>query len=121
MQTKLARQASILFSDALQQLKACTIVPRDAIEICEAKQNYYEAVAQNAAALDAKERSEWGESIARFKKALDCAKKAKQISKKLKSSGIDTFSNRLIASAEKQCAEAEKDNNWIYHAKVPAT
>jgi len=120
MQGKLAQQAATLFADAIAQLKSAPATPAHAIEVCNAKKLYYEARAQHKYAVFCQEKEEHGVATARYKLALVKAKEAKKAAGKFKNSGIDMCANRLVAEVEKLVETCEKDNNWIYHQKVPS-
>jgi programmed cell death 6-interacting protein len=120
MQGKLAQQAATLFADAIAQLKSAPAAPAHAIDVCNAKRLYYEARAQWKYAVFNQEKEEHGVATARYKLALAKAKEAKKAAGKFKNSGIDLCANRLIAEVEKLVETCEKDNNWIYHQKVPS-
>jgi len=116
MVAKLAMQCSDLYADALKLLQLETIKslwPKDWVNAAAGKQAAQHAIAEFYQSMLAKDGKEFGEEIARLRHA-------KELMSAAESRGGATF---LFGDIQKRIVralqDAEKDNDFIYHARVP--
>lgn len=118
MIAKLAYQCSDLYADAMKLLQLQTIKelwPREWIPVAVMKQAAFHALAEYYQSVVAQQKKLYGEEIARLQHA-DELMKASQT----RGSGSFCFRaehNRILRALE----AAKKDNDFIYHDKVPDT
>ncbi|ELT89341.1 hypothetical protein CAPTEDRAFT_127570 [Capitella teleta] len=113
---KLSHQASDLYADALKLLQLDSIRalwPREWIPSVAGKQAAFHSLAEYFESLKCKEKKEFGEELARLKHA-------KTLMGAAENRGGQFFifqdmQKKILRGVE----AAEKDNNFIYHAKIP--
>lgn len=106
------------------------------ITICQVKQKYYQALAQQHKAAACGADSQYGEQIARLKVAETSAKDANKLCSSLISqlqssnhangtlpadagSVLQELTKSIAATCGEKCAAATRDNDMIYHDHVP--
>ncbi|CAH1131348.1 unnamed protein product [Ceutorhynchus assimilis] len=112
---RLAAQADELYAECLrtfQRENLRNIWDKDWISMIGGKQAAFSAVAELHQALVCKEKKAIGEEITRLRVAIEKFKAAQS------RSGKSLFSD-LLNKAERNLAEVEKDNDFIYHERVP--
>ncbi|XP_050298360.1 programmed cell death 6-interacting protein [Anthonomus grandis grandis] len=112
---KLAAQADDLYAECLktfQRENLRAIWDKEWISSIGGKQAAFSAVAEFYQSLVCREKKAIGEEIARLRIAIEKFKAAQS------RSGKNLFSD-LLNKAERNLAEVEKDNDFIYHERVP--
>ncbi|XP_066247093.1 programmed cell death 6-interacting protein [Euwallacea similis] len=112
---KLAAQADDLYAECLktfQRENLRSIWDKDWISMIGGKQAAFSAVAELYQSFVCKENKSVGEEIARLRVAIDKFKAAQSRAGK-------TFFNDLLNKAERNLVEVEKDNDFIYHERIP--
>ncbi|KAL1491587.1 hypothetical protein ABEB36_012162 [Hypothenemus hampei] len=112
---RLAAQAEDLYSECLktfQRDNLKSIWDKEWIPLIGAKQAAFSAIAELYQSLVCRERKEIGQEIARLRAAVEKFKAAQS------RSGKNIFSD-LLNKAERNLAEVEKDNDFIYHERIP--
>ncbi|CAG9818187.1 unnamed protein product [Phaedon cochleariae] len=112
---KLASQCEELYAECLkvfQRENLKTIWDREWIPMIAGKQAALGAVAEFYQSLVCKANKNVGEEIARLQRATELFKSAET------RSGKSLFSE-LASRAERHLAEARKDNDFIYHERIP--
>lgn len=112
---KLAAQAEELYAECLkvfqrENLKA--IWDKDWIPTIAGKQAAFNAVAELYQSLVCREKKAVGQEIARLRRSCELFKAAQS------RCGKSIFSD-LLNKAERNLAEVEKDNDFIYHERIP--
>ncbi|KAL0481918.1 vacuolar protein sorting protein VPS31 [Acrasis kona] len=118
--SKLCMETSSLFelvSGQLQTQVLSAVYPKTWPSYCGFVGVYYNAVAQYYASVELHENDEIGKEITRLHRAVDLCNQAKnyKISSQLKSS-LSEFEQEVI----KNLNIADKENNKIYHERIPA-
>lgn len=112
---KLAAQADDLYAECLKTLQRDnlrSIWDKDWISAVGGKQAAFSAVAEFYQSLVCREKKAVGEEISRLRTAVEKFKAAQS------RSGKSLFSD-LLNKAERNLAEVEKDNDFIYHERIP--
>ncbi|XP_054279937.1 programmed cell death 6-interacting protein isoform X2 [Macrosteles quadrilineatus] len=113
---KLANQAEELYADALKLLQKENVRPlwdKEWIPIVAGKQAMFHGVAEFFQSLVCKSNKAVGEEIARLQSAIEYLKAAQT------RSGKPGVTADIIAKAERHLKEALKDNDFIYHERIP--
>ncbi|XP_019630118.1 PREDICTED: programmed cell death 6-interacting protein-like isoform X3 [Branchiostoma belcheri] len=113
---KLSMQASDLYSDAMKQAQNPhfgDLLPKEWIPTLAGKQAMYHAQAEFYMSLMAKKNKNIGEEIARLKHALELAKTGG--SRAGSTMDLKDFTGKIQRAHD----AADKDNNFIYHDRVP--
>ncbi|CAH1241324.1 PDCD6IP [Branchiostoma lanceolatum] len=113
---KLSMQASDLYSDAMKQAQNPhfgDLLPKEWIPTLAGKQAMYHAQAEYHMSLLAKKNKNIGEEIARLKHALELAKTGSS------RAGSTMDMKDFIGKLQRAHDAADKDNNFIYHDRVP--
>ncbi|ESO09518.1 hypothetical protein HELRODRAFT_185356 [Helobdella robusta] len=113
---KLAMQCSELYADAhkLLQLESIKqIWPKDWLLSVAGKQSAYFAMAEYYQSQVSKESKDFGEEIARLKHSKELIMASEM------RSGAQFIFQDLKGKIIRSLTEAEKDNDFIYHAKIP--
>lgn len=113
---KLALQCSDLYADAMKLLGLESIKslwPKDWLNSVSGRQAAFHGIAQYQQSLVSKEAKDFGEEIARLRHSKDLLTAAE-------SRGSQTFAFKDVQKIVlRALQDAEKDNNFIYHAKIP--
>lgn len=113
---KVAYQCEELYTDVMRAFQKETLKPlweRDWIPTVAAKQAAYNGLAQYYQSLVCKANKSVGEEIARLQNAVELFKSAQsRISQ-------PTFFQDELAKAQRNLADAVKDNDFIYHERIP--
>ena len=113
---KLAAQCEDFYGEAVKQMKSgptASVWDKDWPAKVAAKQSGYRALAQYFQSRVCNAKKAVGEEIARLQDAIEHFKAAQQ------KSGDSTVHQEYLAKAQKALAEAQKDNDFIYHERVP--
>lgn len=114
---KLCMHASDLYAEALRMLQLTSLRDlwnKDWISTVAGKQAGFHSMAEYHQSQVAKENREYGEEISRLKQAKTLMMAAETRA----GAGLFTFGSEYQKIA-KALTDAEKDNNFIYHAKIP--
>lgn len=113
---KLASQCEDLYTECLkifQRDNLKQVWDRDWISMISAKQNAFTAIAELYQSLLCKNNKQIGEEIARLQRSVELFKSAQQ------KSGKSNLFEELLNKAERNLTEAKKDNDFIYHERIP--
>ncbi|RWS11515.1 programmed cell death 6-interacting protein-like protein, partial [Dinothrombium tinctorium] len=113
---KVANQCETLYADAQKQLQLLRITQeKDWVTIVNMKQAAFRGIAEYYQSIVCQQQKEFGEQITRLQKAVDSLKTAE-------SRGASYFTPHFrerLSNSVRALEEAKKDNDFIYHAKVP--
>ncbi|RWS22844.1 programmed cell death 6-interacting protein-like protein, partial [Leptotrombidium deliense] len=114
---KVANQCEVLYSDAQKQLQVVRVGAQDKewMTVVNMKQAAFLGIANYFQSLVCQQAKDFGEQITRLQKAVECLKTAES---KGGSYFTPHFRERLTV-AVRALEEAKKDNDFIYHAKIP--
>ncbi|XP_054710017.1 programmed cell death 6-interacting protein-like [Uloborus diversus] len=113
---KVASRAEELYSDALKLMQKESVHhlwEKDWITVVSGKQAGFQALAEYYQSLVCKSKKDFGEEIARLQKASDLMKTAE--SKNILNLDFKDY----LAKINHNYEEAKKDNDFIYHARIP--
>ncbi|KAK3913615.1 Programmed cell death 6-interacting protein [Frankliniella fusca] len=113
---KLCAQAEELYAEALKALQKEQLKPlweRDWITLVAGKQASFHGLAEYFQGLVAHEDKAIGEEISRLEKAVELLKAGQQ------RSGRPTLFEELTNKATRALNDAKKDNDFIYHERIP--
>ncbi|CAB3369072.1 Hypothetical predicted protein [Cloeon dipterum] len=116
---KLSAQCDELYSEAYKQMQKESLHPLwergdcDWLAVVGGKQAAYRGVAQYYQSLVCNADKKVGEEISRLQYALELFKTAQQ------TMGKATYFQDYVNRAQKALTESKKDNDFIYHEKVP--
>ncbi|CAL4062254.1 unnamed protein product [Meganyctiphanes norvegica] len=116
MVAKLCQQLEEMYGDAHKQMNRESLKPlwdRDWLAKVAGKQAGYLALAQYHQSRVCNANKAVGEEIARLKQAIEQFKAAQ-----VRSGDMTAFADSL-GRAERALQDAEKDNNFIYHERIP--
>ncbi|KAM9319406.1 LOW QUALITY PROTEIN: programmed cell death 6-interacting protein [Gastrophryne carolinensis] len=110
---KLANQAADFYGDALKQCQYKEALPKEIYPVLAAKHAIMQAHAQYHQSVLAKQQKKFGEEISRLQHASDLVKTV--------ASRYDEYVNvkDLSDKINRALAAAKKDNDFIYHDRVP--
>ena len=113
---KIANQCEEYYADVLRQIQIVKFnVDKDWLSIIGLKQAAFHGIAEYYQSIVCHQKKEFGEQISRLQKAVECLKGAE-------SRGTLNFNQIFrdhLNKANNALEEAKKDNDFIYHAKVP--
>ncbi|ODN01568.1 Programmed cell death 6-interacting protein [Orchesella cincta] len=115
---KLCVQAEDMYADALRQMQRDAVKhlwDREWLPIVAGKQAAFSALSQYFQSHVCGQKKQVGEQIARLNHCLEVLKQAQT------RSGVPNFFADYINKANRMVAEAKKDNDFIYHERVPET
>ncbi|XP_059478622.1 programmed cell death 6-interacting protein [Neocloeon triangulifer] len=116
---KLSSQCDELYTEAYKLMQKESLHPLwergdyDWLSVVGGKQAAYKGLAQYYQSLVCNAGKSVGEEIARLQYALELFKTAQQVS------GKATFFQDFVNKAQKALTESKKDNDFIYHERVP--
>lgn len=113
---RLCVQSSEFFAEAmvaLQKDSVRNLIDKDWVPFIAGKQAAAIAFAHYYQSIDAKANKQMGEEIARLQKALELLKCAQVRSSR------NTLYTSYVSQVEKSLADAIKDNEFIYHDRIP--
>ena len=113
---KLATQCEDLYADALKQMQRDSLRSlweREWVPTVAGKQSAFHGLAMFHQSLVAGAAKRIGEQIAWLQKSVELLKAAQT------RSGIPNFYQTELSRAERSLQEAKKDNDFIYHERVP--
>ncbi|KAG1648906.1 Programmed cell death 6-interacting protein [Nymphon striatum] len=113
---KVAMQCEDLYADAIKQMKRESLKPmweKEHIPMLTGKQLCFHATAEYHQSLVAKANKSIGEELSRLERALSFINEANA-----KARGICDF-NDMGGRIKRAYDEAKKDNDFIYHEKIP--
>lgn len=112
---KLASQCEEYYAEALKQMKSATatVWDKEWLTKVSVKQAAYNGIAQFYQSRVCNANKSVGEEIARLHAAIDSFKLAQQ------RSADNTQYQDYFNRAQKALTEAQKDNDFIYHERVP--
>ncbi|KAL5508811.1 hypothetical protein EMCRGX_G004061 [Ephydatia muelleri] len=113
---RIAMQASDLYADAYNTMLVGSVKnqwEKGWLSIVTAKQAYFHAVAQHRLGLVAKANKNFGEAVARLKKATELLQESER-----KGEGMFK-SYELTSNLKKDFESTQKDNNFIYNDRIP--
>ncbi|CAH2283537.1 programmed cell death 6-interacting isoform X2 [Pelobates cultripes] len=110
---KLANQAADYYGDAFKQCQNKDTLPKEVIPVLAAKHCIMQAHAEYHQSVLAKQQKKFGEEIGRLQHASDLVKTV--------ASRYDEYVNvkDLADKVSRALTAAKKDNDFIYHDKVP--
>ncbi|XP_063308033.1 programmed cell death 6-interacting protein isoform X2 [Pelobates fuscus] len=110
---KLANQAADYYGDAFKQCQNKDTLPKEVIPVLAAKHCIMQAHAEYHQSVLAKQQKKFGEEIGRLQHASDLVKTV--------ASRYDEYVNvkDLADKVNRALTAAKKDNDFIYHDKVP--
>lgn len=114
---RVANQCEELYMESLKHLPILKLagIEKDWNSIVSMKQMAFLGIAEYHQALVCGERKDFGEQIARLQKSVENLKTAEN-----KASYYFTASYKIfVGKAERLLEEARKDNDFIYHARIP--
>ncbi|KAK9239551.1 BRO1-like domain-containing protein [Lipomyces kononenkoae] len=117
---RLAHQVSIYYDQALNAAMRTAAIKSEWIHHFTCKKYHFEAAAQYRAAAACLSNGKYGEELARLKAAHDACAQALADAKYVAKAVADDLKG-LQAKLKSDYARAEKDNDMIYLAPVPAT
>lgn len=110
---KLANQAADFYGDALKQCQYKEALPKEVYPVLAAKHAIMQAHAQYHQSVLAKQQKKFGEEIGRLQHASDLVKGvASRYDEYVSVKDLSDRINRALAAAK-------KDNDFIYHDRVP--
>lgn len=114
---KIANQCEEYYADVLRQMQVVKFnwPDKDWLTIVSMKQAAFHGIAEYYQSIVCLQKKDFGEQIARLQKALECLKGAE-------SRGALNFTQIFrdhLNKANNALEEAKKDNDFIYHAKIP--
>lgn len=113
---KIANQCEEHYAEVLKQIQIVKFnADKDWLSIVGVKQAGFHGIAEYYQSLVCHQRKEFGEQICRLQKAVECLKGAE-------SRGTLYFAQifrDVLNKANTALEEAKKDNDFIYHAKIP--
>lgn len=113
---KLSSQCEELYAEVSKLFQKELVRPlwdRDWIPIVSGKQTAYHGLAEYYQSLVCKANKTVGEEIARLEHASELLKSAQQ------KTGKPTYFQDYINKAQRNLSEAKKDNDFIYHERIP--
>ncbi|GBP47436.1 Programmed cell death 6-interacting protein [Eumeta japonica] len=116
MIAKVAAQCDEFYTDALRSLSKDSMKPlwdREWIPTVTAKQLAFRALAQYHQSLVCRQNKAIGEEIARLQLAVELLKSAQS------RIGSSSFFQEQLAKAQRNLNEVNKDNDFIYHERIP--
>uniref|UniRef100_A0A8C3VM91 BRO1 domain-containing protein n=1 Tax=Catharus ustulatus TaxID=91951 RepID=A0A8C3VM91_CATUS len=110
---KLANQAADYYGDAYKQCQYKDTLPKEVFPVLAAKHCIMQANAEYHQSILAKQQKKFGEEIGRLQHAADLVKTV--------ASRYDEYINvkDLVDKINRALAAAKKDNDFIYHDRVP--
>ncbi|KAM4907656.1 programmed cell death 6-interacting protein isoform 2-T2 [Sylvia borin] len=110
---KLANQAADYYGDAYKQCQYKDTLPKEVFPVLAAKHCIMQANAEYHQSILAKQQKKFGEEIGRLQHAADLVKTV--------ASRYDEYINvkELVDKINRALAAAKKDNDFIYHDRVP--
>ncbi|XP_013400625.1 programmed cell death 6-interacting protein [Lingula anatina] len=114
---KLCNQCSDLYAEAMRQLQMYSIRelwPPNWISVTAGKQAAYHAMAEYHQAMVCQQNHAYGEEIARLQHAKELMQAA------VTRGGKEVNFSEKMAKIQRALDSAEKDNNFIYHDKIPS-
>ncbi|KAK9359444.1 BRO1-like domain-containing protein [Lipomyces starkeyi] len=117
---RLAHQVSDYYGQALNSAMRTAAIKSEWIHHFTCKKYHFEAAAQYRAASDCLSSGKYGEELARLQAAQDACAQALADAKYVAKAVADDLKG-LQAKLKSDYARAEKDNDMIYLAPVPAT
>lgn len=115
---KVAAQCEDLYADASKQLALVSQgkpALMDWTDIFVMKQHAYHGIAEYYQGLVAKSNKEFGEQICRLTKAVELLKQAES---KVQITFAEKF-KEFLNKAQQELDEVRRDNDFIYHARIP--
>ncbi|CAG2104677.1 unnamed protein product [Medioppia subpectinata] len=113
---KIASQCEEYYADVLRQLQVIKFnADKEWLSIVSVKQAAFHGIAEYFQSIACLQNKDFGDQITRLQKAVDCFKGAE-------SRGTLSFNQTFkeyLNKASILLEEAKKDNDFIYHAKVP--
>ncbi|KAJ7593046.1 BRO1-like domain-containing protein [Mycena floridula] len=122
---RLAANTASLYQQALNTIRDASpsvkhVFPAYWLSHIETKSHHFEAVAQYRKSIDELEASNYGLEIARLSQSQIEAKKAYDISRRGKVNlSVTRDAQSILEAVQKRVAQAERDNDLIYHHEVP--
>ncbi|XP_015928484.1 programmed cell death 6-interacting protein [Parasteatoda tepidariorum] len=113
---KVASRAEELYSDALKLMEKETVhhlFEKECLSMVAGKQAGFLALSEYYQSLVCKSKKDVGEEIARLQRALDLVRQAE--AKAILTSDFKDYIPKITHNYE----EAKKDNDFIYHARIP--
>ncbi|XP_025832314.1 programmed cell death 6-interacting protein [Agrilus planipennis] len=113
---KLAAYCEDLYAECLKQFQKENLKPlwdKEWIPTIAGKQAGFHAIAEYYQSLVCKSNKSIGEEIARLTQAVELFKAAQS------RSGNSTMFQDMAAKAQRNLTEAKKDNDFIYHERIP--
>ncbi|CAG2173649.1 unnamed protein product, partial [Oppiella nova] len=113
---KIASQCEEYYADVLRQLQVIkSYLDKEWLTIVSVKQAAFHGIAEYFQSIACHQNKDFGEQITRLQKAVDCFKGAESRGTLSFSQTFKEYLNKANVALE----EAKKDNDFIYHAKVP--
>jgi programmed cell death 6-interacting protein len=114
---KIANQCEEYYADVMKQMQIVKFnwPEKDWLSTVSMKQAAFHGIAEYYQSIVCLQKKDFGEQISRLQKAVECLKGAE-------SRGALTFTQIFkdhLNKANNALEEAKKDNDFIYHAKVP--
>ncbi|XP_054162646.1 programmed cell death 6-interacting protein-like [Oppia nitens] len=113
---KIAFQCEEYYADVMKQIQVVKFnADKEWLSIVSVKQAVFHGIAEYYQSIVSQQNKEFGEQISRLQKAIECFKGAESRGGVPLNAIFRDYLNKCNIALE----EAKKDNDFIYHAKIP--